>query len=151
MFEMSTSLYYSATRTTPLTAEEQQQIAEWIETYSLENAKEDFDTVSEEEWEAFTVYNPTDPMQSDVIFEGATRLPDGSPEAKTDRPCLQQSAARSDPFCSSASIHYDLSRTSSRRTATSFSVDSTTLWGFFIPKSSKVTVVVPDSRSCPLL
>ncbi|MEO3945838.1 hypothetical protein [Gorillibacterium sp. CAU 1737] len=78
---MGVSLYYSAERPQPLTAEEQQTVTEWIQAYDLEKAKEDFETASSSEWEGFTVYELTDPTQPGVIFEGATRLPDDSPEA----------------------------------------------------------------------
>ena len=32
-------------------------------------------------WESFCIYDPNDPTEPDVVFEGATKLPDNSEDA----------------------------------------------------------------------
>jgi hypothetical protein len=74
---MATSLRYAARRSTPLTADERRAIARIIEQYSVEERIHAFgETAWGANWESFVVYDPDDPSEPDVIFEGATEVRD---------------------------------------------------------------------------
>lgn len=78
---MSTSIYYTARREQPLTKEEQQTIDSLIKEYSVENEISEYlESGKGFNRESFCVYDPNT-SESDIIFEGSTRLPDNSKEA----------------------------------------------------------------------
>jgi hypothetical protein len=79
---MSTSIYYIARRGQPLTEEEQQAIDNLIKEYSVEKEISEYlESGKGFNWESFCVYDPENPTESDIIFEGSTKLPDNSKEA----------------------------------------------------------------------
>lgn len=73
---MGISIYYAARREKPLTDTEQKEIDRLIAEYSVDKEIEDYNN-----WETFCVYDKEDPSECNIIFEGATRLPDNSKEA----------------------------------------------------------------------
>lgn len=77
---MSVSIYYTAKREKSITKEEKQTIDRLIEEYSAEKEiREYMETGKGVNWEEFSVYELDN--DSDIIFEGATRLPNNSKEA----------------------------------------------------------------------
>lgn len=79
---MSISIYYTARRATPLTDGERLAIAEIEAKFSVEDKiRQQESTGNGFNWESFCIYDPARPSESDVIFEGATRLPDNSEDA----------------------------------------------------------------------
>jgi hypothetical protein len=72
---VSTSLYYSARRSHQLSSEERSAVDRLVNTFAIND-----ESGGRAEWEGFWVYDPADPSEPDVVFEGATKLPDDSPE-----------------------------------------------------------------------
>ncbi|HEY4259500.1 MAG TPA: hypothetical protein VGM98_05055 [Schlesneria sp.] len=82
---MSISIYYSARRAKPLTAAERAKISRIKAKYAVEAAIDEYDRTGEGyNWQSFFIYDPSDPTEPDVIFEGATGLPDNSEDAVWD-------------------------------------------------------------------
>lgn len=80
--KMSVSIYYTATRKQKLTKEEQEAINQFIIDYSVDEEIEKYINTGEGyNWTSFYVYDNEDPTEADVIFEGATQLPDNSEDA----------------------------------------------------------------------
>ena len=78
---MGISIYYSARRSTPLSSSEQKAIESVDERFSVDEAILRYcETGEGPNWESFCVYDPND-EEPDVIFAGATGLPDNSEEA----------------------------------------------------------------------
>ncbi len=79
---MSVSIYYTAKRSRPINAEEQAQIDRLVDSFLIDDELEAYLRTGEGlNWESFTIYDPATPSQPDVIFEGATKLPDNTDEA----------------------------------------------------------------------
>ncbi len=80
---VSISIYYTARRDRKLSNQEQEEIDRLISRYSDEFNQMTSQNRSEAGYngEAFCVYDSEDPTEPDVIFEGATKLPDGFQEA----------------------------------------------------------------------
>jgi hypothetical protein len=79
---MSISIYYTAFRDTPLTPEEEEQVAAIGRRFSVDDRIRTYiQTGSGENWESFTVYAKDHLSKAGVIFEGATKLPDNNEEA----------------------------------------------------------------------
>ena len=74
---MSVSIYYSAKRAHPLEDAERVAVHALIHEYSVEALQEEHAQLRLN-WESFCVYNPADPTEPGVVFEGATKLPDNS-------------------------------------------------------------------------
>src|SRR4051812_34844377 len=82
---MSISIYYSARRSTPLTDAERSRITRLEATYAVETQIDDYNRTGDGyNWESFCIYDPDDPTEPDIIFEGATKLPDNSEHAVWD-------------------------------------------------------------------
>lgn len=82
---MSVSIYYTAKRKQKLTEAEQEAINQLMERYSVDEEIEEYVKTGEgHNWTSFYVYDPKIPTAPDVIFEGATELPDNSEEAMFD-------------------------------------------------------------------
>jgi hypothetical protein len=76
---MSISLYYSATRAGSLTEAERALINRLIADYSVRDAVEQYiEHRTGHNGMDFCVYLPSERTAPDVIFEGATKLPDNS-------------------------------------------------------------------------
>jgi hypothetical protein len=76
---MSISIYYTATRSASLSADERAVIDALIEEFSVDDEIQEYlNTRQGLNWESFCVYDPNDPTEAGVIFEGATKLPDNS-------------------------------------------------------------------------
>lgn len=79
---MSISIYYTARRNRLLTPTERATVKEAIDRYSIEHQlAERVRTGDGFNWESFCVYDPSDPTESGVVFEGSTKLPDNSEDA----------------------------------------------------------------------
>lgn len=79
---MSLSIYYTARRATPLTPAEQEEITAVEREFSVDNEVENYLQSGEGlNWESFTVYERDEATSEDVIFEGATALPDNTEDA----------------------------------------------------------------------
>jgi len=79
---MSISIYYTARRSTPINEAERTQIAAIEQQHAVERHIEEYHQTGEgHNWESFCVYDPNDPSEPDVVFEGATKLPDNSEDA----------------------------------------------------------------------
>jgi hypothetical protein len=79
---MSVSIYYTAKRNTPLTQEETIAIQRIVKENDVgAQVKAYWETGQGYNWETFTIYNPNNPTAVDVIFEGATKLPDNTSDA----------------------------------------------------------------------
>ena len=79
---MSVSLYYTCRRATPLSDTERARIAIVEKNYAVEDQIEEYAKTNVGfNWESFCIYDPSDPTEHDVIFEGATKLPDNSEDA----------------------------------------------------------------------
>jgi hypothetical protein len=79
---MSISIYYTARRPTPLSGTERAEINEITKKYSVEKEIERYlQTGDGHNWESFCIYDPKNPSEYDVVFEGATNLPDNSEDA----------------------------------------------------------------------
>jgi hypothetical protein len=79
---MSLSIYYTAHRESPLRPMESRRIAEILSAFSVDHRIEErMRSGMGLNWESFCVYDPSNPTEVDIIFEGATRLPDNSENA----------------------------------------------------------------------
>jgi hypothetical protein len=79
---MSFSIYYTAHRKTPLTPKERALVNESESRYTIEGQIVERERTGEGyNWTSFCVYDPADPTEPDVVFEGATQLPDNSEDA----------------------------------------------------------------------
>lgn len=79
---MGISIYYSATRTQPLSQTERTSIDAAIARFAIEDQRDEyFRTGVGLNWESFCVYDPNQPTEVGVVFEGATKLPDNSEDA----------------------------------------------------------------------
>src|SRR5579872_714157 len=82
---MSMAIYYEARRGAPLSSGERERIRAIVQQFSVDDhIEERIRTGVGPNWESFCVYDPFDPTSPDVIFEGATKLPDNSEEAVWD-------------------------------------------------------------------
>jgi hypothetical protein len=73
---MSVSLYYTAHRAEPLTASERETITALVrEAIVDEEARRHGQGKRRPSGESFCVYDPTDPSEPTIVFEGATKLP----------------------------------------------------------------------------
>jgi len=76
------SIYYTAYRNEPLSPEESASIQNIVTRYSVDNEIAERERTGEGfRWESFCVYDPDDPTEPGIIFEGATKLPDNSEDA----------------------------------------------------------------------
>jgi hypothetical protein len=76
------SIYYTAYRNEPLSPEESASIQHIVARCSVENEIAERERTGERfNWESFCVYDPDDPTEPGIVFEGATRLPDKSEDA----------------------------------------------------------------------
>jgi len=78
---MSISVYYSAKRAAALSQEEAAGIRTLVTKYSVD------DQIGKRRWfgktpnwESFCIYDPGKPSEPNVVFEGATKLPDNTQE-----------------------------------------------------------------------
>src|SRR5262245_60051563 len=79
---MSISIYYTARRETPLSADELNAISGAIQFASLDGLIEEHGLNAEEfNGEEFSVYETTETDEPVIIFEGATKLPSNSEDA----------------------------------------------------------------------
>lgn len=79
---MSFSIYYSARRPAPLSGEEQEDVRKVLTKYSVDARARRFAESGEGlNWEPFGMSDPKEFSAADVVFEGATRLPDNTEEA----------------------------------------------------------------------
>lgn len=82
---MSISIYYTARRSRPIDETALAQITEVETKYGVEDKIENYlQTGNGYNWESFCIYDPNDPSEPDVVFEGATKLPDNSEDAVWD-------------------------------------------------------------------
>ena len=77
---MGMSLYYTARRSRPLSDDESAAISQ-IETEYNAKSEQFVSNGIGDFWESFSIYDAADPSQPNVIFEGATGIPDSSEEA----------------------------------------------------------------------
>jgi len=76
------SIYYTARRGQPLTSEELRSIERVIPAYAVEAEIERYlQTGVGDNWESFCIYDSADPTEFGIVFEGATRLPDNTPDS----------------------------------------------------------------------
>jgi hypothetical protein len=76
------SIYYTAKRNWPLSAEERAGIKRVVDHYAVEDRIDTYCATGEgPNWQSFFVYDPGDPTEPDVVFEGATGLPNNNEEA----------------------------------------------------------------------
>ena len=79
---MSISIYYTARRSLSLTDSEHAQISTIEKNFAVEDQIEEYvKTGIGYNWESFCIYDPNDPTEPDIVFEGATKLPDNSEHA----------------------------------------------------------------------
>lgn len=79
---MGTSIYYTAKRVNPLTPVERTTIGALMQRFSVgDRFAQHGPTGVGPNGEDFCVYDPDQPTERGVIFEGATRLSDSSPDA----------------------------------------------------------------------
>ena len=79
---MSVSIYYTARREQKLSEAESEAVKRLIDSYGIESQLAEREQTGEGyNWESFCVYDSSDPTEPDVVFEGATKLPDNSKEA----------------------------------------------------------------------
>jgi hypothetical protein len=79
---MALSMYYSARRPTPLSAEEQAEIQKVLARYCVDSRVKRFAETGEGlNWQPFGVSAPSDNSAADVVFEGSTPLPDNTEDA----------------------------------------------------------------------
>jgi hypothetical protein len=77
---MSVCIYYEARRKRPLSANEQTAVAAIIQRFSVDDRIERYMQSGQGlNWESFCLYDT--PTAPDIIFEGATKLPDKTEEA----------------------------------------------------------------------
>ncbi|PHS02514.1 MAG: hypothetical protein COA78_20915 [Blastopirellula sp.] len=76
---MSMSIYYTAHRPQPLSTEERSSIREVEVQFAVEHRIAERErTGTGPNWESFCIYDPHNPSEPTVVFEGATKLPDTS-------------------------------------------------------------------------
>jgi len=79
---MSISIYYTARRKQPLSTAERLMIDSAVSKAGVEPQIEEYCATGHGlNWESFCVYDKRDSTEWDVIFEGATKLPDNSEDA----------------------------------------------------------------------
>jgi hypothetical protein len=79
---MGISIYYVVHREQPLTSIEQTAIKKAVDSYAIDDQITKRERTGEGfNWSSFCVYDPDDPSEAGVIFEGATQLPDNSEDA----------------------------------------------------------------------
>jgi hypothetical protein len=79
---MGVSIYYTAKRDRPLSAEEHVRIHCVVDNYAVEDQIDRYLASGQgPNWQSFFVYDSSDPSEPGVIFEGATGLPDNSEDA----------------------------------------------------------------------
>lgn len=79
---MSISIYYTATRSHALDAAERAAIDALVWEFAVEERIEEYlHTDQGLNWESFCIYDPAEPTAPEVIFEGATKLPDNRDDA----------------------------------------------------------------------
>jgi hypothetical protein len=79
---MGTAIYYTAKRNMPLSADEHARIRRVVDDYAVEDRINAYlATGKGPNWQSFFVYDPNDPTEPEIIFEGATGLPNNSDEA----------------------------------------------------------------------
>jgi hypothetical protein len=79
---MSVSIYYTARRARPLSPDERAAVGRIRAAYSIRDQVERYAQARQgHNGENFHVYDPDDPTESGVVFEGATKLPDNSQDA----------------------------------------------------------------------
>jgi hypothetical protein len=79
---MGMSIYYQVFRDQPLSWEEQASIRELVLQHSVESDIAEYHRTGKgPNWQSFHIYDPTDPTEPGVVFEGATGLPDNSAES----------------------------------------------------------------------
>ncbi|NBV22060.1 MAG: hypothetical protein EBS05_09095 [Proteobacteria bacterium] len=77
---MSVSIYYEAKRKQPLTASERAAIEAITQRFSVDDQIESYIRSGQGlNWESFCLYD--EPTAPDIIFEGATKLPDNTQDA----------------------------------------------------------------------
>src|SRR5437763_10289770 len=77
---MASSIYYTAKRPTPMTKSEKEIVDAIVRWCSVDKNIEKYLQSGEGlNWESFSVYDK--PSAPDVIFEGATKLPDNTKDA----------------------------------------------------------------------
>ena len=82
---MGISIYYTARRGQPLSADEQAAVGRIVASYSIRDQVERYvRTRQGHNGEDFTVYDPNAPTEPGIIFEGATVLPSTSEDALWD-------------------------------------------------------------------
>lgn len=82
---MSVSIYYTAKRKEVLTQAEKEEISQLVERYSVDEEIEEYlKTGDGHNWASFSIYDPNNPTEPEVIFEGSTELPDNSESAMFD-------------------------------------------------------------------
>lgn len=77
------SIYYTARRPAALNDRERASIDALIDEYSVDDQITERERALDEDrpnWESFCVYDANDRTEPDVVFEGATGLPDNSAE-----------------------------------------------------------------------
>ena len=79
---MGIAIYYTARREKPLSPDERAAINHLRRSYSIREQVERYSqTRHGHNGEDFCVYDPNDPTEPGVVFEGATKLPDSSEHA----------------------------------------------------------------------
>lgn len=79
---MSISIYYTAQRAKPLSTQERKLIAAAVSRFTVEKLIDDHSLPKEGfNGEDFCIYDPEDPTEPGMVFEGTTKLPDHSQEA----------------------------------------------------------------------
>jgi hypothetical protein len=79
---MGISIYYTASRERPLNPAERGAVEAAVSRFSVEDLANEHSFKGEEfTGEAFCVYDPDDPSEPGIVFEGATKLPSNSEEA----------------------------------------------------------------------
>jgi hypothetical protein len=79
---MSISIYYRASRARPLKPAERGAVEAALHRFPVEALVEEHSSKGEDfNGEAFCVYDPDEPSEPGVVFEGATKLPSNSEEA----------------------------------------------------------------------
>ncbi|GKV56649.1 hypothetical protein NCCP2222_25960 [Sporosarcina sp. NCCP-2222] len=82
---MSVSIYYTARRTQKITQAEQEAINQLLVRYSVDEEMDEYVNGGEgHNWASFSIYDPKNPTEPDVIFEGSTELPNNSEDAIFD-------------------------------------------------------------------
>lgn len=78
----SISIYFTARRAKRPSTAERKKVARIVAKYAVEDQIDEYNRTGEGyNWESFFIYDPNDPSEPDVIFEGATGLPNNSEDA----------------------------------------------------------------------